>query len=57
MSLWEQEKFINDLEINKAEEAELDRKVYSYILDEDYRTDQFEDLKASILHRAFRRVL
>ena len=57
MILWEQEKFINDLEINKAEEAELDRKVYSYILDEDYRTDQFEDLKASILHRAFRRVL
>jgi len=32
-------KFINDLEINKAEEAELDGKVYSYIIDEKYRWD------------------
>jgi len=30
-------KFINDLEINKAEEAELDGKEYSYIIDEKYR--------------------
>ncbi|MCB4745208.1 MAG: N-6 DNA methylase, partial [Sulfurovum sp.] len=32
-------KFINDLEINKAEEAELDGKRYSYIIDEKYRWD------------------
>jgi len=32
-------KFINDLEINKAEEAELDGKEYSYIIDEPYRWD------------------
>lgn len=32
-------KFINDLEINKAEEAELDGKEYSYIIDEKYRWD------------------
>jgi len=32
-------KFINDLEINKAEEAELDGKGYSYIIDEKYRWD------------------
>ncbi len=32
-------KFINDLEINKAEEAELDGKVYRYIIDEKYRWD------------------
>jgi len=32
-------KFINDLEINKAEEAELDGKSYSYIIDEKYRWD------------------
>ncbi len=32
-------KFINDLEMNKAEEAELDGKAYSYIIDEPYRWD------------------
>ena len=32
-------KFINDLEINKAEEAELDGKEYIYIIDEPYRWD------------------
>lgn len=32
-------KFINDLEINKADEAELDGKEYSYIIDEKYRWD------------------
>jgi len=32
-------KFINDLEINKAEEAELDGKSYTYIIDEKYRWD------------------
>lgn len=32
-------KFINDLEINKAEEAELDGKEYIYIIDEKYRWD------------------
>ena len=32
-------KFINDLEINKAEEAELDGKEYTYIIDEPYRWD------------------
>ena len=32
-------KFINDLEINKAEEAELDGKEYVYIIDEKYRWD------------------
>lgn len=32
-------KFINDLEINKADEAELDGKGYSYIIDEKYRWD------------------
>lgn len=32
-------KFINDLEMNKAEEAELDGKEYSYIIDEPYRWD------------------
>ncbi len=32
-------KFINDLEINKAEEAELDGKEYTYIIDEKYRWD------------------
>ena len=32
-------KFINDLEINKAEEAELDGKEYTYIIDERYRWD------------------
>ena len=30
-------KFINDLEINKAEEAELDGKAYSYVIDKKYR--------------------
>ncbi len=32
-------KFINDLEVNKAEEAELDGKSYTYIIDEKYRWD------------------
>ena len=32
-------KFINDLEINKADEAELDGKEYTYIIDEKYRWD------------------
>lgn len=32
-------KFINDLEINKAEEAELDGKEYGFIIDEKYRWD------------------
>lgn len=32
-------KFINDLEINKTEEAELDGKEYSYILDKKYCWD------------------
>ena len=32
-------KFINDLEINKAEEAELDGKEYQYIIDKEYRWD------------------
>ena len=32
-------KFINDLEINKADEAELDGKKYTYIIDEKYRWD------------------
>ena len=34
-------KFINDLEINKAEEAELDGKEYSYIIDSKYRWDSW----------------
>ena len=32
-------KFINDLEINKADEAELDVKEYGYITDEKYHWD------------------
>jgi len=32
-------KFINDLEINKADDAELDGKAYSYIVDHKYRWD------------------
>ena len=32
-------KFINDLEMNKAEEAELDGKEYQYIIDKEYRWD------------------
>ncbi len=32
-------KFINDLEINKADEAELDGLEYTYIIDEKYRWD------------------
>ena len=32
-------KFINDLEINKADEAELDGNTYTYIIDQKYRWD------------------
>ncbi len=32
-------KFINDLEINKADEAELDGKSYTYIIEQKYRWD------------------
>ena len=45
-------KFINDLEINKAEEAEIDGKVYTYIIDEKYRWDVWacpKDAKASLI--------
>ncbi len=47
-------KFINDLEINKSEEADLDGKSYTYIIDEPYRWDVWAapkvDGKLDLIH-------